>query len=246
MDPAKAHLVDGGTVILTEGLTREDYETVLDKLRREVTRSYVEMLQVCVCVCVCVCFKCVCWLCACLAPEREREREMGAVRARFQPSSTSSSIRQTLLLHPKTHTHIHSILQTALALRGGMIQALVESNKVLSHQHHTMAAASKKAAAAAAANGDSSGSSSNDVHNTSNTSTTAGGEGAGVPSPTHAGGGGGENGGGGAGGGKITPPCTVVKDFVDALTRFLVVDCDAIAVPLFLSVMGALAWQVGR
>lgn len=45
-DPALAHLVEGGTFILCEGLSKEDFETVLDKLRREVTRSYVEMLQV--------------------------------------------------------------------------------------------------------------------------------------------------------------------------------------------------------
>lgn len=43
---ALAHLVDGGTFVLGDGLSKEDYETILDKLRREVTRSYVEMLQV--------------------------------------------------------------------------------------------------------------------------------------------------------------------------------------------------------
>lgn len=52
---------------------------------------------------------------------------------------------------------------------------------------------------------------------------------------------GGENGGGGKV--TVTPPCTVVKEFVDALGRFLVVDCDQLAVPLFLSVLGALCWQ---
>lgn len=112
-----------------------------------------------------------------------------------------------------------------------MIQALVESNKVLQHQHHALVSAA------------------------------AGGGGGGGGANRDSGNGGGIGGGGGAGAeegasvhsssvtksggenGKVTPPCTVVKEFVDALGRFLVVDCDQLAVPLFLSVLGALCWQ---
>ena len=53
------------------------------------------------------------------------------------------------------------------------------------------------------------------------------------------GGGGGDGNGGGSNGGKPSPPCTVVKEFVDALCRFLVVDCDQLAVPLFLAMVKA-------
>ena len=45
-DPSLAHLLEGGTYITAEGMTTEDFEMVLDKIRREVTRAYVEMLQV--------------------------------------------------------------------------------------------------------------------------------------------------------------------------------------------------------
>lgn len=45
-DPAERFLVDGGLYILEEdGVSAEDYDTMQDKLKREVTRAYVELLQ---------------------------------------------------------------------------------------------------------------------------------------------------------------------------------------------------------
>jgi len=175
------HLVEGGTVVLTEGLREggrggglsvEDYETIVDKLRREVTRAFIEALQ------------------------------------------------------------------AALALRGGMIQALVESNKAVHHQQQTAKAAHVLTIGGGGGGRDG----GRDVQSQQlyhSSSAGGGGEEGGGGK-----GGGGEGGGEAGGNGKCPPPpCTAVKEFVDALTRFLVVDSDACAVPLFLSVIGALCWQ---
>jgi hypothetical protein len=42
---------------------------------------------------------------------------------------------------------------------------------------------------------------------------------------------------------RPTPPACAVRQYIDALSRFLVADCEAVAVPLLLSLMGALCWQ---
>lgn len=47
-DPNEQYLVTGGLYICPEeGISTEDYDTMLDKLKREVTRSYLELLQMC-------------------------------------------------------------------------------------------------------------------------------------------------------------------------------------------------------
>jgi hypothetical protein len=201
------HLREGGTLVLAEdAVSVEDYETILDKLRREVTRAYVEALQ------------------------------------------------------------------AALALRGGMIQALVESNKAVHHQQQTAKAAHAWAGKTNGGGGEGGEGGGEGSMYMKNRAGGGGGLGSGtdggqdVPFPsssssssssllTGPGGGGGSGGGdgsmgnvgpggGGVGGRRaVSPPCTAVKDFVQALTRFLVVESDVCAVPLFLSVMGALCWQ---
>ena len=97
---------------------------------------------------------------------------------------------------------------------------------MLAHQHHALvsAAAGKRAEGG---NGGGGTGGEDSVYSSGGVTNSAGENG----------------GGGGGGGGKQSPPCTVVKEFVDALCRFLVVDCDQLAVPLFLSVLGALCWQ---